>query len=53
MSFNEIEGMCQRENNPTKEQKPAEGHQWVFNTARKFRIRRRPLAVVWFKRPNL
>ena len=26
-------GMCQRDNNPTKEQATAEGHQWVFNAA--------------------
>ena len=24
-------GMYQRDNNPTKEQKKAEGHHWVFN----------------------
>ena len=28
--------MCQRDNNLTKEQTTAEGHQWVFNAARNF-----------------
>ena len=27
---------------PTKEQKTVEGKQWGFNTARKYRTRRRP-----------
>ena len=43
-ALNKIENgnskMCQKDNNPTKEQKPAEGHQWVFNTARQLRTRR-------------
>ena len=33
-------GMCQRDN-PFKEPKTAQGHQWVFNTARKSLTRRR------------
>ena len=31
-------GICQRDNNPTKEQIEVEGHQWA---ARKFRTRRK------------
>ena len=27
--------MRQRDNNPIQEQKRAQGHQWVFNTAKK------------------
>ena len=33
--------MCQRDNNPTKEQITAEDHQWVFNATRNYRTRSR------------
>ena len=34
----------QRDNNPTKEQNTADGHKWVFNTAKKSRNKKRASA---------